>query len=298
MSAGAAGEVCFDREPASAGTEVYGVQFGLEYNTTLLNVTTVTRGSYLGAANETLVVTQSVDNEAGRVSYGESRRTAGGVAGNGTVAVVKIEVADGLEAGVLTRTDLSLVDVKASDPDGQRIATTPVNASVLVGENAPPTLTAELSFASNNVGSPLGVAVEASDRSGVSSVRLVDPSGTEVDSLACDTTECNGTLSTVPETSSWNGSAGAYDEVSYRVVATDSEGANATATVASEVYIAGDGTGDGDVDILDAVAVGQSWNCAVGESCYAAAGDLNNDGVVDIFDTVLIGRNWQETAGS
>ena len=282
---------------ASAGTEVYGVQFGLAYNTTLLNVTTVTRGSYLGAANDTLVVTQSVDNAAGRVSYGESRRTAGGVAGNGTVAVVEVRVADGFEAGVLTRTNLSLVDVKASDPDGQRIATTPVNASVLVGENAPPTLTAELSFASNNVGSPLGVAVEASDRSGVSSVQLFDPSGTEVDSLACDASACNGTLSTVPETSSWNASAGAYDEVSYRVVATDSEGANATSTVASEVYIAGDGTGDGVVDILDAVAVGQSWNCAVGESCYAAAGDLNNDGVVDIFDTVLIGRNWQETAG-
>jgi parallel beta-helix repeat protein len=283
---------------ASAGTEVYGVQFGLDYNTTLLNVTSVTRGSYLGAANETLVVTQSIDRKAGRVSYGESRRTAGGVTGDGTVAVVEVQVADGFAAGVLTRADLSLVEVKVSDPDGQGVATTPTNASVLVGANAPPTLTAELSFGVNNVGSPLDVAVEASDRSGVSSVRLIDPSGSTVDTLACDATECNGTLSTVPETSSWNGSVGAYDDVSYRVVATDSEGANATATVASEVYIAGDGTGDGVVDIVDAVAVGQSWNCAVGESCYAAAGDLNNDGVVDIFDTVLIGRNWQETAGT
>ena len=51
-------------------------------------------------------------------------------------------------------------------------------------------------------------------------------------------------------------------------------------------------------DIVDAVAVGQRWNCADGESCYAAAGDLNNDGVVVIFDTVLVGRNWQETAGT
>lgn len=281
----------------SAGAETYGVQFALDYNTTLLNVTNVTRGPYLGSADETLVVSRSVDREAGRVNYGESRRTTDGVTGNGTVAYVELRATDRL-GDAATRTNLSLAGGKVSDPEGRRIDTTRANGSVLIGQNSPPTLAAALSFEVNNVGSPVRVAVNATDSSRVRNVRLFGPNGSEADILACDASECNGSLSAVPRTSSWNDSSGTYDQVSYRVVATDSEGANATTTLRSEIYIAGDGTGDGVVDIADAVEVGQGWNCAVGESCYSDAGDLNNDGVVDIFDAVLIGRSWQETAGT
>lgn len=81
-------------------------------------------------------------------------------------------------------------------------------------------------------------------------------------------------------------------------MATDDRGADATETVRTEVRTAGDASGDGVVDVVDAVEAGRGWTCTAEDPCYSAAGDLNDDGVVDVFDAVVVGRNWQETAGA
>lgn len=139
------------------------------------------------------------------------------------------------------------------------------------------------------------VGMHASDDGQVRDVRLLAPNGTETDTLSCNSAECNGTVSDTPTNDSWNDSAGEYDPVSYRIVATDDGGTTTTEIVRTEVYIAGDANGDGVVDIIDAVEVGRSWMCTGADSYYSDAADRNNDGVVDIFDAVLIGRNWQKT---
>ncbi len=67
-------------------------------------------------------------------------------------------------------------------------------------------------------------------------------------------------------------------------------------TIPVNVYIAGDGNGDGCVDIFDATIVGLEWGKTTTD--YWATNergdkaDLNNDREVDIFDAVIIGANW------
>lgn len=248
---------------ATAADEVYGVQFTLEYNTSRLNATNVTKGPYLGAGVDTLVLDSSVDDDTGRVGYGESRRTEDGVSGAGTLAYVEFTAADDLDAEE-ARTDVSFTEVKASDPDGQRIESARRNGSVRIVRDRPPELSATPSSTVDNVGSPVDVEVRATDDVAVRAVRLFAPSGMETDSLQGGRAECDGTVSDTPTTSSWNDSTGEYDPVSYRVVPTDDRGADATETVRTEVHTAGDASGDGVVDVVDAVVVGRNWQETAG----------------------------------
>ena len=73
------------------------------------------------------------------------------------------------------------------------------------------------------------------------------------------------------------------------------------------VYMAGDANGDGVVNILDAVWIGQHF----GEKCDGTAAtccghvwssnqksgaDLNNDCEINILDAVIVGTMWGHTA--
>lgn len=282
---------------ATSADEVYAAQFALEYDTSVLNATDVTKGPYLGPEADTLTLNESINDDIGLVRYGESRRSDDGVSGNGTLAYVEFTAVESIET-TGKRANISLSEVKISDPEARPIETSRRNGSVRIERNPPPELSASVPFSVNNVGSPVRVGVHATDDAQVREIRLLGSNGSELDTLSCGTAECNGTVSTIPTTSSWNDSTGQYDPVPYGVVATDDRGGNATEAIRTEIYIAGDANGDGVVDIVDAVGVGRSWTCTADESCYSDASDLNNDGVVDIFDAVAIGRNWQERAGS
>jgi hypothetical protein len=79
---------------------------------------------------------------------------------------------------------------------------------------------------------------------------------------------------------------------------TDEENQQARVRVPVTVYIQGDTTGDGVVDIFDAVVISRHYNTTTGESDYRSAADINNDGAVDIEDAVLAGRAWDDDASS
>ncbi len=65
------------------------------------------------------------------------------------------------------------------------------------------------------------------------------------------------------------------------------EGYVLTAGAASPVILPGDASGDGEVDIFDALAVLQ-YAVGWGNELDASAGDVNDDGACDIFDALLI----------
>jgi hypothetical protein len=143
----------------------------------------------------------------------------------------------------------------------------------------------------NNVGSPVVLDADASDPDGsVRSIRLASASST----TECAAATCRATFEPRPEASTWNGSG--YGTTTYTVVAVDDDGRSTRVTVRTRVYIAGDATGDGVVNIFDAVAIGRAWETSRGDPSYDDAADLNNDGVVNIFDAVAVGRNWQDRA--
>ncbi|AXG05530.1 PKD domain-containing protein [Haloplanus rubicundus] len=163
-----------------------------------------------------------------------------------------------------------------------------------------PSVSPTLNSTTNTVGSPVRIGVEATaagETNTIETIRLVGPDGAVVDRVSCNATVCTDTVTTTPATSSWNDSTGSYDAVAYRVVVTDAMDRTASVTVRTPVRIAGDATGDGVVNIFDAVAVGRAWQSRRGDPGYTDAADLNNDGVVNIFDAVAIGRHWQNRAG-
>lgn len=52
----------------------------------------------------------------------------------------------------------------------------------------------------------------------------------------------------------------------------------------------GDVTGDGRVNVLDLILVGQSWQLT-GEPGWVAA-DMNTDGWVNILDLIMVCQHW------
>jgi subtilisin family serine protease len=163
-------------------------------------------------------------------------------------------------------------------------------------DNAAPTVDATLLTAENNVGSPVRFSVTATDSDGtIQAVTLVNDSGAVLDRASCGEANCTATLSTMPTETAYDNESG-YVPRTYHIEATDDAGAVGNQSVSTTVAIAGDATGDGQVNIFDAVAVGRSWQATRGGPGYSDEADLNNDGVVNIFDAVTIGRNWQERA--
>ena len=111
-----------------------------------------------------------------------------------------------------------------------------------------------------------------------------------------DSSTCTRQLQVQPSQSSWNGSA--YEPVTVTVTATTEAGTTITTTHFVRIRTLGDATGDGTVDIFDAVRLSKSWQATRGESDYVAAADFNGDGIVDISDAVFIGQNLGDQAAT
>jgi hypothetical protein len=259
---------------------------------------TYTAGPYYLTVHRELTPDDGVRNLSAPV--GVSSRLAEGTRTDVTVELgASLSAADDLDAiageetlvAVLRRADVRNETFGAQATTGAG----PVadGATITVTPNRPPTLRASLASSTNNVDAPVQVTVTATDPDGVvDTIRLRGAAGT--DTRTCGQSSCEVTLSVMPREPTWNGSG--YVTRRFTVRATDDDDGATGATLATKLYIAGDATGDGTVNIFDAVAVGQNWQTRRESPDYDAAADLNNDGVVNIFDAVQIGRNWNRTA--
>jgi hypothetical protein len=111
------------------GAEVFGAQYYLYFNNTLLNAANQMQGTFLGG----ITIVNDINNIPGRIMYGEFRTGSAGVTTPGVLASISFEVIG--ERGVC---ELVLKDVILSDPDAQEIANVTIsNGSIRIGEIPP-----------------------------------------------------------------------------------------------------------------------------------------------------------------
>jgi hypothetical protein len=95
-------------------------------------------------------------------------------------------------------------------------------------------------------------------------------------------------------TFSWtptNDQAGVYPNVRFQVSdgsLTDSENITITVNNVGQTDVNGDGV----IDVLDMIRIGQHWN-EVGQSGWIEE-DVNEDGTVNVLDATLVGQHWTE----
>lgn len=124
--------------------EVFGAQYELYFNTSILHAIAQTQGSFLGQDGvTTTVLLNSVDNTLGKIAYGEFRTGVSyGVTNPGTLASVTFRVT--ARSGIST---LNFSKVLLSTPFAEAIETDIENGTVQVGIPLPCLVTANVSNA-------------------------------------------------------------------------------------------------------------------------------------------------------
>jgi hypothetical protein len=112
------------------GSEVFGAQYNLYFNNTLLNATLQTKGAFLGQdGKNTNVLKDEINNTIGMIKYGETRTgVIYGVTNPGILATITF-LAIAEEDGI---SELCLEEVKLSDPFVNSIQTNVSNGNVSV----------------------------------------------------------------------------------------------------------------------------------------------------------------------
>ena len=268
---------------------VYGVEYELSFNPAVIHAEWQNEGDFLKQGGATTnVYINTIDNNAGKVTFAVTRTdTSTGATVPGTLATVHFTA---MQMGA--NTTLTLTSVKASDPDALPINMEDFADTVDVCDNVPPVAAAECLFKYNNVGTKYmsktyfdGSA--STDDGSITNYRWYFGDGNYGAGETYD--HIYG---------SWNWNGASYDpfEVILTVEDDGTPMMDNSTTIPVNVYIAGDGNGDGCVDIFDATIVGLEWGKTTTD--YWATNergdkaDLNNDREVDIFDAVIIGANW------
>ncbi len=116
------------------GEEVYGAQYELYFNTSILNATVQTPGTFLSQdGGSTVVVTNRTDNAVGKIEYGETRiGEEKGVTTRGTLSSITFKVI--ADAGMST---FNLVNVTLGDPLSNEIPTAVKDGMMEIGDPLP-----------------------------------------------------------------------------------------------------------------------------------------------------------------
>jgi hypothetical protein len=282
-----------------------GVQFDLHFDASVIHAETVALGNMLTWDGALASISHSgIDNSGGIVSFAAARQgTSVGVTHNDTFAIVHFTA---IKENATS--ELNLTNVLASDNSTPVLTyeLKPVNNSIEVCGNLPPVVVAKSQFTYNNI------AAKGISKAYFNGAGSCDPNGTItywrwwVDDGSSLVGEIAEHLFKVPMY--WQGgSDGYYVPANVTLTVTD-DGIplmdNST-TMDVTVWIAGDATGDGRVNIADAVTFGMQF----GATCNIDANglrwydnpegdkaDLNNDNRVNIGDAMLLGTSWGHTA--
>ncbi len=125
----------------SAGREIYGAQYELYFDNTILSVASQTQGSFLIQDDATAnVFANDINNTLGRIVYGEARMGApAGVTGSGKLTSITFET---IKSGTSA---LTLSDVMLVDSNGDEVATT-VNSGTCVAAEPGEAITPEVAY--------------------------------------------------------------------------------------------------------------------------------------------------------
>ena len=279
------------------GLEVYGVQYDLTFNSSVIQITNMNAGPFLeeGGA-DTLVYINEYDNVAGTASFAETRKdtTTGATSPDVLTTISFVTVGSALDTS-----DITLSGVVVSDPNAEEIDAelTPDTVEICAA-NIPPVASARSNHIYNNVGTVYFCEAE------LDGSESTDSDGTIVQYSWAFGDGQYGTGEVVKHKyGSYVFSAPNYTPFTATLTVTDDGGASDDADCEVIVYIAGDANGDGTVNVLDASMVGLTWHQDGAPTGVAWSGndmadraDLNNDRTVDILDAVIIGACWGNNA--
>jgi hypothetical protein len=291
------------------GLEIYGVEYYLTYNTSVVRAESQVKGPFLGPASDTVVVVNDIDRTSGTVSYAETRKASGGVTEANISSVIQFTAIG--EAGDWT--DLTIVIVIIVDADGNTVVVIIENGEAHITTNVPPVAIGCSKHAYNNAQKKFECFAQlCSDSTGVDDdivyIRWAFGDGGYGTSEGLGYCPCK-----FYSYISWlwvpfgdpNGDYVPFD-ASLTVTDNGDPQLENTTSFPVTVYMAGDANGDGKVNILDAVLIGLTWgNDCTGTDCYgllwetndrADRADLNNDCTINILDAVIVGTMWGHDA--
>ncbi|RJS73222.1 DUF3344 domain-containing protein, partial [Methanophagales archaeon] len=118
------------------GAPVYGVEYYLRYNTSVVRAETQNKGPFLGGFDDTVVVHNEIDHANGIVSYAETRKGPDGVLNPGTLATIQFTAIG--ERGATTGLNLTGVII-VNNATKKPYATIIIeNGTVTIYDNIPP----------------------------------------------------------------------------------------------------------------------------------------------------------------
>jgi len=313
----------------TGNTPVFGVEYYLHYNTSVVRAETQNKGPFLGNYSETWVVINDIDQANGIVSYAETRKGDTGKAGNGTLSTIQFTAIG--ERGAMSYLNLTGVIIVLEDKNVS--AYNVINGTVTINNNRPPVPIPTSKHRVNNVAKKYPCITklcacksydpDEGKGGNISYVRWDFGDGQYGTSEGefienCTGAECEGCQKD-HKYESWKWEPfgdpeGHYVPFNATLTLTDDGCPEETNSSFLDVtvYIAGDANGDGRVNILDAVYVGRYWGERCDDPGYPEPGrccyywtddrvqqdkaDLNNDCVINILDAVIIGANWGHVA--
>ena len=157
----------------SVGSEIYGAQYTLYFDNTMLNATSQTQGTFISQDGESAnVYANTLDNTLEAVKYGEGRMgTDAGVTGSGVLASVTFET---IKSGTSA---LTLSYVMLVDPTGKDVATTVNSGTCTAGDVMPEATYTDISVeeANHMIESDPGVIIlDVSSRGEYDSEHIID----------------------------------------------------------------------------------------------------------------------------
>ena len=127
----------------SVGSEIYGAQYELYFDNTILSATSQTQGSFLTQDDATVnVFANDFNNTLGKIMYGEARMgTPTGVTGSGVLASITFET---IKSGTSA---LTLSYIMLVDSNGDEVVTTVNSGTCVAAESGEaPAITPEAAY--------------------------------------------------------------------------------------------------------------------------------------------------------
>ena len=294
-----------------AGLEIYGVEYYLTYNVSVLRAESQVKGPFLGTTSETIVVVNEIDRGAGIVSYAETRKDSdSGVNVTGISSVIQFTAIGA--AGECT--DLDLYGVIIVNTAGGQVTAIIEDGEVCLTNNQAPVAAGCTKHLHNNAQKKFECLAQLCSNS-------TDPDGDDIVYIRWSfgdgeygTSEGLGVCPCkLHSYTSWiwepfGDPTGGYVPFNASLTVTDNGDPQLENTTYFNVsvYLAGDANYDGTVNILDAVLIGLTWDeeCTGTDCCellwtdneMADKADLNNDCKINILDAVIVGTMWDHNA--
>ncbi|MCK5282491.1 MAG: PKD domain-containing protein [Nanoarchaeota archaeon] len=281
-----------DVDVIPGGEDAKAVQFELGFDEDVLEVKSMTVGSFFGG-NTVFTAVNTYSNIDGTVEYGASITDTGFVSSAGTVITLEFEVIGDLA-------DTSALDIHDSivtnnDPTPADINAEEIDGNVVVAGNCGPNAVAFGEHDGVTVIKSYPVINNVNHKAYMTGRYSNDPEGQGLSyswDFGDSSSKATGVEAehkyTAPNTAGYTAT----------LTVTDSQGLDDSTTLTVVVCKAGDTNIDDSIDIVDAALIGQRWGkTASGYDSsdaytYDTGADLTNDGSIDIVDIGEVGFYW------